>query len=289
MEPAPLSSEQITKTSGSNFVSSFWFLPKQKRQALNVIYAYCRLTDDIVDLARGGPEKQNAQKTLDNWRKETVKSFKNGNDTPVLKELSGIVRQYQIPQDYFHQLIDGVQMDLEKNSYKTFEELYTYCYRVASVVGLICLKIFGYRNLRTKDYAVNLGVAFQMTNILRDLKTDAESGRVYLPEQDLEKFSLKRQDILRLSSATTNDSAFKRLIDFECQRAEYFYKKAKENLTKEDRPNLTAAEVMCAVYHAILEKIKKVPLVTLRAKVRLSRLELACRILQGWARNRLAL
>lgn len=284
-------SKKIVEASGSNFASSFWFLSKEKRNALNTIYAYCRLTDDIVDQSPDPAREQDVRIQLDSWRNETLKSFQQKTSHPVLQELSAVVAQYHIPHELFHQLIDGVQMDLEKRSYKTFDELYPYCYRVASIVGLMCTEVFGYKNIKTKDYAVNLGVAFQLTNILRDLKTDAQRGRVYIPEEDLSNHGLSRENILTFADSpipkVETINQFKALIDFECRRANLYYKKAKENLVAEDRPNLIAAEVMSAVYHCILKKIENHPLLVLDSKVRLSKAKLFSCILKGWLANRL--
>lgn len=284
-------SAEITKASGSNFVSSFGFLSKEKQNDLTVIYAYCRLTDDIVD--RGIEQATGGQTVLEleNWRKETSKAFQSKSNYKVLQELQGVVDKYKIPHDYFHQLIDGVRMDLDKKSYQTFEELYPYCYRVASIVGLTCLEVFGYRNPKTKDYAVNLGISFQLTNIIRDIKTDAQRARIYIPEEDFKKFGFNRETLLNFVGGSfgqnKNVVSFKNLVDFECKRAIYYYRKSKECLLSEDRSNLIAAEVMNAVYYALLTKIQKNPLAVLRTKVRLSSIEMGLRIFQGWVTNRL--
>lgn len=283
-------SKKIVRASRSNFASSFWFLPREKREALNTIYAYCRLSDDLVDLASSPDE---AKSQLAEWRKTVSRAFKEKSEHPVLHALALTASRYQIPEIYFHQLLDGVQMDLERNRYATFDELYPYCYQVASVVGLMCLEVFGYQNAESKEFAVNLGIAFQLTNILRDIKSDIERGRVYIPEEDLKKFNLSREDLLALNQPSElkleKMNQFKALIDFECGRAGYYYKKAREHMTKPDRSNFAAAEVMCAVYHRILLKIKAKPLAPLSSKVRLGRFETLFCILQGWIGNKLSL
>ena len=152
----------------------------------------------------------------------------------------------------------------------------------------MCLEIFGYRNPSSKEYAVNLGVAFQITNILRDIRSDAARGRVYIPEEDLRKFSITRGQILALGNGSGPAPAqFRDLMLFECQRAEHYYRTARRALTREDRPTLIAAEVMCAVYHAILAKIRSQPARVLNGKVRLAKPEMCLRILQGWLTNKL--
>jgi phytoene synthase len=280
----------IVRQSGSNFASSFWFLPKEKRRALDAVYAYCRLTDDLVDMESDPAE---ARRKLAAWRKETTAAMLGTSSNPVLAELAWAAGRYRIPETYFQELMDGVEMDIDKSSYATFDELYGYCYRVASVVGLMCLEVFEYRDARTKNFAIHLGLAFQLTNILRDLKSDAALGRTYLPDEDLRYFGLIRSDLLALSRpgglSEERAAALGRLVAFECHRAEEYYAKARDCFFPGDRPNLVAAEVMTAVYHAILRKIQREPLIVLQGKVRLPKWESALRALQGWAVNRLGL
>ena len=306
-----LSSESIAGSSGSNFIASFWFLPREKRLAMNTIYAFCKMTDDIVDVDRfAGPDvsKGDIQMRLEAWRDRTLQACRGDsgpNLPPVLSELAAVQSRYNIPESYFLGLIEGCQMDLEKKSYKTFDELYQYCYRVASLVGLMCLEIFGSVNQKSKDYAVDLGVAFQLTNILRDIRTDLLRGRIYIPEEDLARFRISRQEFLSLGDwgqvsffRTRPDpnrpdpnlsSKFLDLMSFEIARAEKYYLKAGENLKSVDRPNLIAAEVMTAVYHALLEKIRKDPIGSFKSEARLPRWKMILKIFQGWAANRLEL
>lgn len=286
----PFNSKKITQSSGSNFAASFLFLPKEKKEALTAIYAYCRLSDDCVDCASSIEE---GQKKLSDWRKELARCFKEKSQNPVLHDIALTASRFCIPEIYFYQLLDGMQMDLEKNCYASFAELYTYCYHAASVVGLICIEIFEYQNPQSKEYAVNLGIAFQLTNILRDIKTDAERGRVYIPEEDLAKFNLKREDVLLMTDWTVlpveKINSLKELIDFECNRANYYYKKSRENLDRSDRKNFVAAEMMTAVYHSILKKIKREPFLPFISKIKLSKPEKIFRIFQGWITHLLKL
>lgn len=293
-----LNSSKIVETSQSNFSHSFFFLSKEQRKAISVIYAYCRLTDDMVDLADNSSTNEPVKNQLENWRLETVKSFQQKSSHPLLQELLTIVQKYQIPQDYFFQLIEGVKMDLEKNSYSSFAELYSYCYRVASVVGLICLKIFGCKHSFSREFAINLGIAFQLTNILRDIKTDSQRGRIYIPQEDLKRFSLQKEEFLYLGTSFGEEieaessekiKQLKNLIIFESWRAERYYEAAKDSLVKEDRPHLIAAEVMCAIYHSILKKIRRNPLGSFNKKIKLSKLELSFSVFGGWLTNRLGL
>ncbi|OGR84440.1 MAG: hypothetical protein A2901_08415 [Elusimicrobia bacterium RIFCSPLOWO2_01_FULL_54_10] len=287
-----LQSEAVARASGSNFISSFWFLPVHKRRAMNVIYAYCRLTDDIVDLAQEkGTPLNAARQELEDWRKLTVAAVR-GTPLPgspaVLLELSRTVTDYKIPEEHLMGLIDGCQMDLEKNSYSTFSELYEYCYRVAGTVGLMCLPVFGAQNIQSRDFAVSLGLAFQLTNILRDVKSDIARGRIYFPQEDLSRFELTESEFISLPTGHVTGAKlekFKNLMVFEIERAESFYEKANSEIASDDKKNLAAALVMAAVYRAILKKIGKNPLAILDEKIRLSRAESLIMALQGWFKS----
>lgn len=243
---------RVTKRSGSNFYYSFLFLPKARREAMYTVYAFCREVDSVVDDARPGddPLQQLAQ-----WRAELDAAYGGAPTHPVTISLARHAAECGIPKAYFEELIAGVEMDLTVRRYATFSDLSVYCHRVASVVGLICLKIFGTRSESAKDYAVNLGLAFQLTNILRDLKTDADRGRLYLPQEDLVRFGCAEDDILK----HTYSPGLLSLMQFECARARDFYRKAEavaERLPARDRRTLTAAEIMCGVYSRILDRIE---------------------------------
>jgi phytoene synthase len=242
----------FTKQSGSNFYYSFLFLPRARREAMYTVYAFCKEVDNAVDEPTPGtdPHRQVAL-----WRQELSAAYHGIPTLPVTESLSEHVRRLAIPQTYFEELINGVEMDLTNTRYATFEALSLYCYRVASVVGLICLHIFGATSPRAQDYAVNLGMAFQLTNILRDLRTDAERGRIYLPLEDLQRFGYREQDLL----AHTYNSAFIDLMRFEADRARDFYAKAERALKAlpgKERRALTVAEIMRGVYSRILRRIE---------------------------------
>ncbi len=290
MSATTMNSSQVTKTSGSNFVSSFWFLPRQKRDALTAIYAFCRITDDIVDMADQTGDQSDARAKIEAWRRETQRCFEGEHGShPVLKDVMNATRRFAIPQNLFFELIEGVSMDLDRKSYATFEDLKPYCYKVASVVGLMCLEVFSYKDPGAKQFAVDLGMAFQLTNILRDVKTDAQRGRTYLPDADLQRFGLTRDDLLRLTTLDSfgaKDKAFRSLFAFETARARDFYASAKSHLKPGDRRNMAAAEVMSAVYFSILTKIQRNPARVLQMKVSLSKPEAFFRIFQGWFANR---
>lgn len=241
----------VTKRSGSNFSYSFLFLPRASRDAMYAVYAFCREVDSAVDDAPAGSDPREA---LRQWRQELAAAYDGTPTFPVTISLAEHARRLEIPRDYFEELIAGVEMDLTTTRYATFEELYRYCYRVASVVGLICLKIFGTKSPLAQDYAVNLGIAFQLTNILRDLGADAKRGRIYLPQEDLTRFGYREEELL----ARTYSPRFLDLMRYESTRAHEFYDKARnvsEQLPSTDRRALTVAEIMRGIYGRILNRI----------------------------------
>jgi 15-cis-phytoene synthase len=245
--------ETVTKRSGSNFAYSFLFLPPSRRAAMYSIYAFCKEVDSAVDEP---PPGSNPQEQVAHWRRELAAAYHGTPSSPVTISLANHVRELNIPEGYFEDLIAGVEMDLTMKRYPTFDELSLYCYRVASVVGLICLHVFGTRSPRAHDYAVNLGLAFQLTNILRDLRTDAEQGRIYLPQEDLARFGYSEQNL----QTQTYSPAFTELMRFQCIRAREYYRKASQaadQLPPEDRRALTVAEIMRGVYARILDRIER--------------------------------
>ena len=245
--------EALTKRSGSNFSYSFFFLPPARRAAMYTVYAFCREVDSAVD---DPPPGSHPQEQLARWRQELGAAYGGSPTFPVAISLSEHVRALKIPKEYFDELLAGVEMDLVKQRYATFTELHQYCYRVASVVGLICLKIFGTRSPQATEYAINLGQAFQMTNILRDLGSDADRGRIYLPQEDLDKFGYRAEELLQ----RTYTPQFTELMRFEAGRARAFYDQARrvaESLPPEDRRALTVAEIMRGIYVRILDRIER--------------------------------
>jgi phytoene synthase len=245
----------LTKRSGSNFYYSFLFLPRERREAMYTVYAFCREVDSAVDDPAPGSDPR---ASLARWRADLAAIY--GPDrspptdpvSPVMPCLADHIRRLSIPQEYFDDIIAGVEMDLTVNRYATFQDLYTYCYRVASAVGLVCLKIFGAHAPESHAYAVNLGIAFQLTNILRDVKSDGASGRIYLPQEDLARFGYTEQEML----AGAYTPAFIKLMEFECLRARDYYRRAAAALSDGDRRALLPAEIMRAIYHTILDRIE---------------------------------
>lgn len=245
----------LARRSRSNFYYSFFFLPQERRDAMHAVYAFCREVDSVVDDPAPGSDPR---MHLARWRTDVAALYRADGAArvnslnPVIVCLADHIRRLGIPQEYFDEIISGVEMDLAITRYATFHDLYQYCYRVASVVGLVCLKIFGARALEAQTYAVNLGVAFQLTNILRDLKVDGERGRIYLPVEDLARFGYGEQDLL----AGVYTPEFISLMEFQCRRAQEYYHTAEAALPESDRRVLLPAEIMRAIYHTILQRIE---------------------------------
>ncbi len=272
----------LTKKSGSNFYYSFLFLPGSRRNAMYTIYAFCKAVDSAVDEP---PPGSDPKEELRRWRAELDACYGGEPNWPIMISLAHHAKALSIPKAYFEELIKGVEMDLVTTRYTTDDELSLYCYRVASVVGLICLHVFGTTSPHAQDYAVDLGMAFQLTNILRDIGTDADQGRIYLPLEDLVRFQCKDTDIL----ARREQPALRELVQYEAAKARRYYDKAQaalESLPPHDRRALTVAEIMRAVYSRLLTRIERADHAIFGPRVRLStshRLALAAGV---WLRAR---
>jgi phytoene synthase len=242
----------------TSFYYSFSLLPRDEREAMHSVYAFCRYADDIIDEDDAAEPAEPSLRTirkrerLNRLRVEVERCYRGESRHPILMPLSTVVRRFQIPKQYFLMLLDGMEMDLVKDRYETFDDLREYCYRVASVVGLICIEIFGYQYEETKEYAVNLGIALQLTNILRDIKADAARGRIYLPLEDLHAFGYTEEDLM----ANRYNLPFIELMRYETRRAREFYGKARAALRPDERKTMFAAEIMDAIYYRLLEKIE---------------------------------
>jgi 15-cis-phytoene synthase len=254
----------LTRRSGSNFYYSFLFLPHTKRAAMFALYAFCRTVDDAVDQGAGSPGDQ--RRILGEWRGELRRAYAGRPSHPIGVQLAEAVRAYPIRHDHLEAILDGVEMDIEKRRYASFEELYEYCYRVAGAVGLACIEIFGYSDLRARDYAVNLGVALQLTNILRDLRADAERGRIYLPLDELRRYGYPEDDLLR----GRYTRPYLELVRFQADRTHAYYRAARAALPRADRRRLVAAEIMGVIYHALLRTIEKRRFRVFDRRIRLS-------------------
>jgi len=245
-------SRTITQKSASNLALAFVLLPKAKRDGMSALYAFCREVDDVAD-DEGSPIEER-RRELVAWREDVRKACGAGEpEFAVNRELQSVVRQHPgLTFELFDELIRGVEMDLDIKRYQNYAELERYCYRVASVVGLLSIEIFGYTNPRTRDYAVSLGQALQLTNIVRDVRTDAERGRIYLPLEELSRFRVSESEILHGEYSPR----FRELAASVAGRAKHYYTLARESLPREDRRAMAAAELMGSVYWRLLEKLQ---------------------------------
>jgi phytoene synthase len=238
-----------TKQSGSSFTISFIFLDKERRQAMTALYAFCREVDDVVDECT---DYEVAQTKLNWWKQEIHNLYENKPNHPVSFALAPFIQPFNLSKEHFLEIIDGMEMDLQFNRYADFTQLQLYCYRVASVVGLLSAQIFGFSNRATLKYAHDLGIAFQLTNIVRDVGEDARRGRIYLPLDELRKAQVSEEDILQ----SKESEQVKELIEFQIERAETFYDKALAALPKEDAKQQRAGLMMAAIYRTLLREIK---------------------------------
>ncbi|MCF8306333.1 MAG: presqualene diphosphate synthase HpnD [Ignavibacteriales bacterium] len=270
--------KQIARESKSSFYYAFSLLPALKRDAMNTVYAFCRKTDDIVDQNDESDDLKYAR--LHKWRVEFEKAFKGNSEYPLLNKLTNIIIQFNIPVEPFFELIKGMEMDLQKKRYVSFEDLVEYCYMVASTVGLMCIEIFGYKNKSAKDYAINLGLAMQLTNIIRDVKTDIDNDRIYIPESDMIKFGYKESD---LRDAVYNKN-FTELMNFEAIRAHHFFEKANSSLDFEDKPSMFAARAMQHIYYRLLLRLENENFNVFGKKISVSPLEKTSIAVGVWAK-----
>jgi phytoene synthase len=238
---------EVTRKSASSFYYALRFLPPARRKALYAVYAFCRAVDDAVDEATPA----DAADLVVEWRSELERCYRGAPLHPVTVALAASLEQFPIPKAALGAVIDGVEMDLVKHRYATFAELELYCWRVASAVGLASIEVFGYTNPAAREYAVDVGLALQLTNILRDISEDAERGRIYLPAEDLETFGVPLQDLLR----GVYNRRFCALMQFESERARGYYRSAAAKLPREDAASLRPAEVMRRTYEAVLDRI----------------------------------
>jgi len=241
--------QQKAASSGSSFYYSFLFLPPNRRRAITALYAYCREVDDVVDECQ---DPQIAATKLAWWRLELDNLYAGKPEHPVTQALLPVLSEFNLPQEQLLEIIDGMEMDLQQSRYLDFKALSLYCYRVASVVGLLAAEIFGFTDRRTQKYAHDLGMAFQLTNIIRDVGEDARRGRVYLPLDELKRFDVPVSDIL---NSRYSDN-FKKLMEFQIERAEHYYAQAMSQLPDIDRKTQRPGLVMAAIYRTVLDEIK---------------------------------
>ena len=249
MNPHDYCQDKAAK-SGSSFYYSFMFLPPERRQAITALYAFCREVDDVVDECH---DLSLAQTKLEWWRQEVGRVYAGTPTHPVGHALKDVIKGFRLPQEQLLEIIDGMAMDLSQTRYLDFKGLQLYCYRVASVVGLLAAEIFGYSDRQTLKYAHDLGMAFQLTNIIRDVGEDARRGRIYLPMDELKRFNVTVADILDARQSEN----FQKLMESQIERAERYYAQALSQLPVVDRKAQRPGLVMAAIYRALLEEIKR--------------------------------
>ena len=265
----------------TSFYYSFVVLPPRKRSAIIAVWDFCRAVDDAVD---EGAQGEGARTQLAVWRAELASCYCAGTGggprTPQGRALRPCIREFDLPREPFEDLIDGVEMDIAHVRYRTFDALAEYCRRVASAVGLVCVEIFGYRDPAARQYAIDLGMAMQLTNIIRDVAADLRNGRVYLPTEDLSRFGVTEDD-LRAGHMTP---AVRDLLRYECGRARSYYAAAAATLPAADRRSLLAAEIMGAIYFEILRRIERCGYDVFSRRIRVPRPYRAVIALRLWAR-----
>jgi phytoene synthase len=270
--------EDKARQSGSSFYHSFRFLPADRRRAITALYAFCREVDDVVDECS---DANVARTTLNWWRAEVAAIYGGKPQHPVAQALAPIVQRYNLSQEHLLEIIDGMEMDLDQPRYPDFKSLQLYCYRVASVVGLLSAEIFGYTDRKTLKYAHDLGIAFQLTNIIRDVGEDARRNRIYLPMDELQQFGVTAADILN-SRETDN---FQKLMAFQVERAQRYYRQAIDQLPAVDRKSQRTGLIMAAIYQATLDEVVSSGCHVLKERVSLGHGYKLWLALRTWLKN----
>ena len=260
----------ITRQSKSNLALAFVSLGAERKRDITVFYAFCRVVDDIADSTELSVTEKRAR--LGKWRQMLRGTVSN--ELSLARDVRQLMRKYSLPPEMLDEIIAGVEMDLDTLRYSTFKELRVYCYRVASAVGLVSIEIFGYKNPRCREYAIDLGLALQTTNIIRDVWKDFQAGRVYLPQEDLTRFQYSEAE---LAQRRYNDR-FLQLMQFQAARAREFFSRAAAALPREDRRAMAPAEIMSSIYGALLRMIELDKFRVFEKEYRLSKLEKVGRI-----------
>jgi 15-cis-phytoene synthase len=267
---ANVNAETITRQSKSNLALAFVSLGAERKRDITVFYAFCRVVDDIADSAELSVTEKRAG--LGKWRQMLRDAVSN--EPPLAQDVRQLMQKYSLPPEMLDEIIAGVEMDLNTLRYSTFQELRVYCYRVASAVGLVSIEIFGYKNPRCRQYAIDLGLALQTTNIIRDVWKDFQAGRVYLPQEDLARFQYSEAE---LAQRQYNDR-FLQLMQFQAARAREFFNRSAAALPPEDRRAMAPAEIMSSIYRALLRMIELDKFRVFEKEYRLNKLEKAGRI-----------
>lgn len=266
----------------TSFSYSFLVLPGDQRRAIGAVWDFCRAVDDAVDEAA---DRAIATRQITEWRLEVARVF--GDELPATSQgaaLKPFVSRCSLSREPFDDLVDGVEMDLERSRYQTFDELIEYCRRVASAVGVMCIEVFGCRDSRSRDYAFNLGLALQVTNIIRDIKADLAQGRVYLPQEDLARFHVS-EAMLAAGNVT---GPIRELLAHESQRARHFFTAARQAMPHNETRRLVAAEIMGGIYFELLQRIERRGYDVFSERVRVPKLVRARIALQIWAKSHLS-
>jgi len=261
---------QITRTSKSNLAFAFISLDRERRRDITTFYAFCRVIDDIADDVDLSVEEKTRR--LRDWREWLREARPDESSFAV--DVRGLMLKYALAPEMLEEIIAGVEMDQSIKRYRTFEDLRPYCYRVASAVGLVSIEIFGYRNPACKEYAIQLGLALQMTNIIRDVGKDIRADRIYLPQEDLARFNYSEKE---LQDRQYNDR-FVQLMQFEAERARQFFARAAETLPREDRRSMVAAEIMASIYRGLLRRMELDKFRVFEKEYGLNKLEKAGRV-----------
>lgn len=272
-----MNAAKITRQSKSNLALAFISLGRERRQDITIFYAFCRVIDDIADSKTLDVEEK--RRRLREWRGWLRTS--TSDESALARDIRALIDKYSLSPEMLEEIIEGVEMDLNITSYATFEDLRVYCYRVASAVGLVSIEIFGYRNPACKEYAVQLGLALQMTNIIRDVEKDLRDGRIYLPQEDLARFDYSQAE---LQDRQYNER-FLQLMEFEATRAKEFFARAAALLPREDRQSMVAAEIMGSVYRALLRRMERDKFRVFEKEYRLNKLEKTARVAAQLLKN----
>ena len=243
-----MNATKITQASKSNLALAFVSLGAERRRDITTLYAFCRVLDDIADDPNLAVEEK--KRRLDQWRQSL--RGPQPNEPEIASDVRRLMTKYSLGPEMLEEIIAGVEMDLTIQRYPTFDELRVYCYRVASAVGLVSIEIFGYRNEACKEYAIELGLALQTTNIIRDVGKDLRAGRIYLPQEDLAQFGYSETEL----QARTYNDRFVQLMEFEAARARQFFSRAAAVLPAEDRKSMIAAEIMASIYRGLLRRME---------------------------------
>jgi 15-cis-phytoene synthase len=269
-ETPDVNAATITRRSKSNLALAFVSLGRERKRDITVFYAFCRVIDDIADSTELSVAEK--QERLTKWR-QALRSAA-ANEPALAEDVRGLIEKYSLPVSMFEEIIAGVEMDLSRLRYASFDELRVYCYRVASAVGLVSIEIFGYRNPGCKQYAIELGLALQITNIIRDVAKDLQDGRIYLPQEDLARFNYPETELQN----RRYNKCFLDLMEFEAERAREFFSKAAAALPPEDRRAMAPAEIMASIYRGLLRQMELDKFRVFEKEYRLSKLEKAGRI-----------